>query len=60
MADRIRAVAENELEAKLEFNKTPLAVNVVIHNARKNRSHFTSLLYPQCSLVTQPYESLNG
>jgi colanic acid biosynthesis protein WcaH len=57
IAERIRAVAKNELGAEVDFNKTPLAINEVIHSARKNRSHFISFLY-QCSLVTQPNESL--
>ena len=58
IADRVRAVAENELGAKVEFNKSPLAFNEVIHSARKNRNHFISLLF-QCSLVTQPNKRLN-
>ncbi|MBI4707671.1 MAG: NUDIX domain-containing protein [Candidatus Omnitrophica bacterium] len=57
IAERVKAVAKNELGVEVEFIKTPLAVNEVIHNVRKNRGHFISMLY-QCSLVTQPDESL--
>ena len=57
IADRIHAVAKSELGAKVEFNKTPLATNEVIHRERKIRGHFISLLF-QCSLVTPPDESL--
>jgi ADP-ribose pyrophosphatase YjhB (NUDIX family) len=54
---RVRAVAKTELGAEVEFNPTPLAINEVIHDKRKNRGHFISLLY-RCSFVTQPNESL--
>ena len=57
-ADRIRAVARNELGTEVDFNPVPLAINEVIHGQRKNRGHFISLLY-QCSLTTQPDESLS-
>jgi len=55
--ERIKAVAKNELGAEVEFNPVPLAINEVIHETRKNRGHFISLLY-RCSLITQPDESL--
>jgi ADP-ribose pyrophosphatase YjhB (NUDIX family) len=57
-ADRIRAVARNELGTEVDFNPTPLAINEVIHGQRKNRGHFISLLY-QCRLVSQLDEILN-
>lgn len=57
IAERVKAVAKNELGTEVEFNPAPLAINEVIHNTRKNRGHFISLLY-QCRLVTQPDESL--
>ncbi len=57
IAQRIKAVAKNELGAELEFNPAPLTMNEVILDNRKTRGHFISLLY-QCSLVTQPAESL--
>ena len=57
IADRIQAVAKDELGAKVKCDKTPLAVNEVIHRERKNRGHFISLLY-QCRLKTQPDENL--
>ena len=55
---RVRAVAKNELGAEVEFNPAPLAINEIIHDTRKIRGHFISLLY-QCSLVTQLDESLS-
>jgi colanic acid biosynthesis protein WcaH len=57
IAERVKAVAKNELGAEMEFNPAPLAINEVIHNTRETRGHFISLLY-QCSLVTQPDEGL--
>lgn len=57
IAERVNAVAKNELGAEVEFNPAPLAINEVIHNTRKNRGHFISLLY-QCRFVTPPDESL--
>lgn len=50
-ADRIRAVARNELGTEVDFNPAPLAINEVIHGQRKNRGHFISLLY-RCRLVS--------
>jgi ADP-ribose pyrophosphatase YjhB (NUDIX family) len=55
--DRVCAVAKNELGAKVKFDPVPIAINEVIHETRKNRGHFISLLY-QCSLVEQPDERL--
>lgn len=57
IAERVKAVAKNELGSQVEFDSAPLAVNQVILNTRKTRGHFISLLY-QCRLVTQPNESL--
>ena len=57
IAERVYAVAKNELGAEVKFDPVPLAINGVIHDTRKNRGHFISLLY-QCSLVTQPDEDL--
>jgi colanic acid biosynthesis protein WcaH len=57
IAERVKAVAKNELGAAVEFNPVPLAMNEVIHDTRRERGHFISLLY-QCGLVTQPDESL--
>ncbi len=56
-ADRIKAVAKNELGAAVEFNPIHLAMNEVIIKKRSNRSHFISLLY-SCKLSTQPAEYL--
>jgi colanic acid biosynthesis protein WcaH len=56
-ADRIRAVAKNELGAEVEFDPTPLAINEIIQDKRKTRGHFISLLY-QCKLATRLDESL--
>ena len=57
MAERVKAVAKNELGAEVAFNLAPLAINEIIHNTRKIRGHFISLLY-QCSLLTQPDENI--
>ncbi len=51
ISDRIRAVAESELGAKIKFNEKPLAINQVIHPSRRNRGHFISLLF-ECSLIS--------
>jgi len=56
-ADRIKAVAKNELGAEVEFNPIPLAMNEVIIKEIRDRSHFISLLY-SCRLLTQPAENL--
>lgn len=57
IAERLKAVAKIELDAEVEFNLVPFAMNEIIVNERKNRGHFISLLY-QCTLVTQPDERL--
>jgi len=49
--DRIKAVAKNELGARVKFKKEPLAINEVIIPKRKNRGHFISLLY-ECTLTS--------
>ena len=56
IAERVKAVAKNELGAEVEFNPAPLEINEVILT-RETRGHFISLLY-QCRLVTQPDENL--
>jgi len=56
-ADRIRAVAKNELGTAVEFNPIHIAINEVIIRNRSNRSHFISLLY-RCRLTGQPAENL--
>ena len=53
---RIMAVAKNELNAKVIFDKEPLAINEIICKKR-DRGHFISLLY-KCRLITQPDERL--
>jgi ADP-ribose pyrophosphatase YjhB (NUDIX family) len=55
--DRVLAVGKNELGAEVKFDPVPIAINEVIHETRKNRGHFISLLY-RCSLVEQPDERL--
>lgn len=57
IAERIKAVAKNELGAEVEFNPAPLAINECIIKTRETRGHFISLLY-QCKLATQPDENL--
>jgi ADP-ribose pyrophosphatase YjhB (NUDIX family) len=54
---RVHAVALNELGAKISFEKTPLAINELIHPSRKVRGHLISLLY-RCSLLGQLNENL--
>src|SRR4030042_3341997 len=41
-ADRIKAVAKNEVGAEVKFYSIPLAMNEVIIKERKDRSHFIS------------------
>jgi ADP-ribose pyrophosphatase YjhB (NUDIX family) len=53
IADRVKAVANSELGAEVEFNPAPLAMNEFIYEHMKSRGHFISLLY-QCRLVTEP------
>jgi ADP-ribose pyrophosphatase YjhB (NUDIX family) len=57
IAERINAVADSELGAKVEFKKDPLAINQVIIPSRRDRGHFISLLY-ECKLVSSPDERL--
>jgi len=49
-ANRIQAVARQELGVEVEFDSTPLAVNEVIHPIRDIRGHSISLLF-RCKLV---------
>lgn len=58
ISDRIMAVAESELGAKVEFEDELLAINQVIQPFRRVRGHFISLLY-RCKLLTMPTEKLN-
>ncbi len=57
IAERVKAVAKNELGTEVEVGTVPLAMNEKINTTRNTRGHFISLLY-QCRLVTQPSESL--
>ena len=57
IAERIKAVAKTELDAEVEFQPTPLAINEIIFPDRRNRGHFMSLLY-RCSFITSPDERL--
>ena len=57
ISDRIKAVAAGELGAKVKFREDPLAINEVIHPARKVRGHFISLLY-ECTLLSSLDENL--
>ena len=52
IADRIRAVAKTELDAKVSFENNPLAVNEIILK-QINRGSFISLLY-SCQLLEGP------
>lgn len=57
ISDRIRAVAKNELRARVSFEKEPLAINEVMHPSRKTRGHFISFLYA-CKLISLPDKKL--
>ncbi len=57
MAKRIRAVAEQELGAEVEFESTPIAINQVIHPSSQTRGHCISLLF-RCLLLTSPDERI--
>ena len=48
--DRIHAVAQSELGAKVVFRPEPLAMNEVMHPQQTTRNHFISFLY-ECMLV---------
>lgn len=50
-ANRVIAVAESELGARVEFEKTPLAINELMATGRNTRGHFISLLY-DCKLTS--------
>lgn len=52
-SDRIKAVAELELGAKVKHGDTPIAIYESIYPALKNRSHGISLLF-ECSLISPP------
>lgn len=56
-ADRVRAVAKNELGAEVSYDPTPLAMHEIIHAERKIRGHFISYLY-RCRLESTPAENL--
>ena len=52
IADRICAVAKNELGTKVSFENNPLAINEIMLK-QINRGHFISLLY-SCQLLEEP------
>lgn len=47
---RVKKVAETEIGTSVDFNPNPIAINQIIHNQRKIRGHFISILY-KCSLT---------
>ena len=49
LVTRVKKVAETEIGKSVDFDPNPIAINQVIHNKSKNRSHFISILY-KCSL----------
>jgi len=51
IADRICAVAKNELDTKVSFDNSPLAINEIMLK-QINRGHFISLLY-SCQLLEE-------
>lgn len=42
---RVKEVIETEIGAKVQFDKTPIALNQLIHSERRIRGHFISVLY---------------
>lgn len=50
-AERIAIVAERELGASVEFDRSPILVQETIVSERPERGHFISLLY-KCRLTT--------
>lgn len=56
IADRLSAVAANELGVNIRFKKDPLAVGEIM-TSRKFRGHAISLLY-ECTLTTSPIKDL--
>jgi ADP-ribose pyrophosphatase YjhB (NUDIX family) len=55
--DCIRATAQRELGASVEFDPQPVAVIQAIEPRRRERGHFISLLY-RCRLTAPPAEAL--
>jgi colanic acid biosynthesis protein WcaH len=57
--DCIRATAQRELGAAVEFEPQPVAVVQTIDPERRERGHFISLLY-RCRLAAPPAEALRA
>jgi len=57
ISERIRAVAAQELGARVKHGKTPLLIREVIIPNLKNRGHAISFLF-ECSLISQPAKQL--
>jgi ADP-ribose pyrophosphatase YjhB (NUDIX family) len=55
--ERLAAVAELELGAKVSFRTEPLAIHEIMAHARTVRGHFISFLY-ECALLGPPDEAL--
>jgi colanic acid biosynthesis protein WcaH len=55
--DCIRATAQRELGAAVEFEPQPIAMVQAIEPQRRERGHFISLLY-RCRLTTPPAQAL--
>jgi len=51
MATRIKVVAKTELGAEVQYDPEPLVIKECVHNSRKVRGHFISLLY-KCKLTS--------
>jgi len=52
-AQRVNAVARQELEARVGFNPQPIAIHQLVNPSRDVRGHFISLLF-DCQLETPP------
>jgi len=55
-ADRIRAVARQELGVEVELDPAPAAIHEMIDAERRERGHSIALLY-RCRLLTAPVEN---
>ena len=56
---RLLKVAMSEIGIKVDYDKTPIAINELIHPEQKTRGHFISLLY-QCYLSDNYIPENNG
>lgn len=61
-AQRVNAVARQELETQVQFNPQPIAIHQLVNPYRDVRGHFISLLF-DCRLETAPsteWQAIDG